>query len=52
MDLHLDPDDPRAASSRKEEIPSKEERQRLRKQIMIHSAAKLKGTAAEFSIRN
>lgn len=46
MDLHLDPDDPRAASSRKEEIPSKEERQRLRKQIMIQSAAKLKGTAA------
>ena len=46
FDLHLDPDDPRATASREEEMPSKDERQRLRKQIMIQSSSKLRGTMA------
>ena len=46
FDLHLEPEDPRAASAREEEMPSKDERQRLRKQIMIQSASKLRGTVA------
>ena len=45
MDLHLDPDDLELRPLERRKYQAKK-RDRLRKQIMIHSAAKLKGTAA------